>query len=116
MRQADSPQRDDSRKPGADDQAEILAILGDLDLLEELLEDLDEIGITTRDEAISLLADADEHIGERVADARASLLESIISAMDDFEVTSREDVEAKMSYIEEQANLIDEGERDLEDL
>lgn len=116
MQHVDQPLPEDSRKPGADDQAEILGILGDLDLLEELLEDLDEAGITTRDEAMALLADADEHVGERVADSHASRLENIITAMDDFEVTSREDIIAKMSYIEAQADSIDEGAQDLEDL
>ena len=67
MRQVTEPLPEDSRKPGADDQAEILGILADLDLLEELLEDLDEAGITTRDEAMALLNDAAEHVGEREA-------------------------------------------------
>ncbi len=116
MRQADPEQPKDFHHPGADDQAEVYGILNDLDLLEELLEDLDELGLTTRDEALAELADANEHVGERKADARSAMLDSIIAAMDDFEVTSREDVIAKMSSIEEQANAIDAGERDLEDL
>jgi hypothetical protein len=116
MRHLDQPVPEDSRKPGADDQAEILGILEDLDLLEELLEDLDDAGITTRDEAMSLFADANKHVGERAADDHAVRLENIITAMDDFEVTSREDIVAKMSYIEAQADSIDEGAQDLEDL
>lgn len=116
MRHIQEPKPEDSRRPGADDQAEIYGILSDLDLLEELLEDLDEIGITTRDEVVTLLADANESIGERTADSRAGLLENIISAMDDFEVTSRDDIVAKMAYIESQANLIEDDSRDLEDL
>jgi len=116
MRQADAPEPVDSRHPGADDQAEIYGILSDLDLLEELLEDLDEVGFTTREEVFSALADANVHVGERKADARASILENVVAAMDEFEVTSREDIIAKMTYIEAQANLIDAGEQDLEDL
>jgi hypothetical protein len=116
MRQLEEPLPEDSRKPGADDQAEILGIMADLDLLEELLEDLDEVGITTRDQALELLAEADEHVGERRADRRAVMLENIVSAMDDFEVTNREDIMAKMEYIEAQANMIDQGAMDLEDL
>ena len=116
MRHADPEQPKDFRQPGADDQAEILGILEDLDLLEELLEDIDEHGITTRDEAMSALSDANLNVGERTADARASVLEEIIAAMDDFEVTSREDIVAKMTFIEAQANSIDSGEQDLEDL
>ena len=116
MRQADTDEPRRFGHPGADDQAEIYGIMEDLDLLEELLEDIDEIGITTRDEAVAALADANDHVGERKADARASVLESIISAMNDFEVTSREDIVAKMSYIEAQANSIDDAEQDLEDL
>jgi hypothetical protein len=55
-------------------------------------------------------------VGERRADRRAVMLENIVSAMDDFEVTNREDIMAKMEYIEAQANMIDQGAMDLEDL
>jgi hypothetical protein len=116
MQSANESEPPRSSHRGADDQAEIYGILDDLDLLEELLEDLDEAGMTTLDEALAAFADADEHIGERTADAKASLLESIIAAMNDFEVTSREDIVAKMAYIEAQANAIDDGDQDLEDL
>lgn len=110
MRSADSPPPEDFSELGADAQADVYGILSDLDLLEELLEDLDEFGYTSRDAVELALAAAIAGAGDRQADARASRLEDILSALDDFEVASRDDIVSKMAEIESQAEMFEAGE------
>lgn len=110
MLEANSPVPDDRPDQGADDEDEVYGIMGDLDTLEELIEDLDELGLTTRDAVDLALITANNAIGDREADALASRLEEILTAMEEFRVTSREDILAKLSEFEEQAEAIELGE------
>jgi len=85
--------------------------MDDLDALEELVEDLDELGLTTRDAVDLALITANKQAGNRDADALISRLEDLLEAMEEFRVTSREDIIAKMSEFDEQAEEIELGER-----
>jgi hypothetical protein len=97
-----------------DDQNEVYGIISDLDALEELVEDLDEFNLTTRDEVDQALARAQERVGDRVADDLASRLENMLAAMRDYAVMSREDVIAKMADFDAEAAAIETGEDSLE--
>lgn len=110
MIEANTPVPDDRVDQGADDEGEVYGIMEDLDALEELIEDLDELGLTTSDAVDAALIRANQAVGDRNADALASRLGDILKAMNDFRVTSREDILAKLSAIEEQAEEIELGE------
>lgn len=110
MIEANSPVPDDLPDQGADDEEEVYGIMDDLDALEELIEDLDELGLTTRDAVDLALITASQAVGDREADALASRLEDLLRAMEEFRVTSREDILAKLSEFEEQAESIELGE------
>ncbi len=110
MRQSIEPPADDAGHPGADGQADVYGIMSDLDMLEELLEDLDEFGYTSRDAVDFALITAQKNVGDREADAMASRLEEMLRAMDEFEVASRDDIVSKMAQLEVNADMIDAGE------
>lgn len=110
MLEANSPVPDDLPDQGADDEDEVYGIMDDLDALEELIEDLDELELTTRDAVNLALITANQSQGDRQADALISRLEDILLAMEEFRVTSREDILAKLSELEEQAGSIELGE------
>jgi hypothetical protein len=95
---------------GEDDEDDIYGLMTDLDALEELLEDLDGLGLTTRDGVDLALIDANRQNGDRMADALVSRLETILAAMDEFHVASREDVEAKLAEFDGQIEAIETGE------
>jgi len=105
---------DDISEEGADDQAEVYGIISDIDSLEELLEDLDEFNLTTRDQVDLALLQAQERVGDRIADDLASRLENMLAAMRDYNVMSREDVVAKMADFDAEADAIETGEDSLE--
>jgi hypothetical protein len=105
---------DDISEQGADDQAEVYGIISDIDSLEDLLEDLDEFNLTTRDQVDQALLQAQERVGDRIADDRASRLENMLAAMRDYDVMSREDVVAKMANFDAEADAIEAGEDSLE--
>lgn len=100
----------DSEEPGADDMSEIHGLISDIDTLEELVEELDEFGITTRGQAAEALEVLLDRAGERTVDDRIGRLEDLIVAMDDFEATSREDLVAKMIEYDSQVDDIESGE------
>ena len=110
MRHSTEPPAEEFGHPGADGQADVYGILSDLDLLEDLLEDLDEFGYTTRDAVDLALITAQKNVGDREADASASRLEEMLRAMDEFEVASRDDIVFKMTLMEVNADMIDAGE------
>lgn len=114
MRQASEPPADDSGHPGADNQADVYGIMDDLSMLEDLLEDLDEFGYTTRSAVDVALITAQKNVGDREADARASRLEEMLEAMDEFEVASRDDIVSKMAQMEVEANMLEDGETTTE--
>ncbi|MGH2550396.1 MAG: hypothetical protein ACRDHN_13465 [Thermomicrobiales bacterium] len=111
MLEANSPVPDDRADQGADDEGEVYGIMDDLDALEELVEDLDELGLTTLDAVDIALINANKRVGDRQADALASRLGDILEAMRDFRVSSREDIIAKLTEFEEQAEAIELGEK-----
>jgi hypothetical protein len=110
MRQASEPPAKDSGEPGADGQADVSGIMNDLEMLESLLEDLDEFGYTSRDAVDLALVTAQKHAGDRDADAKASRLEEMLDAMQEFEVASRDDIVSKMTYLDNEADAIEAGE------
>jgi len=105
---------DDISEQGADDQGEFYGIVSDISSLEDLVEDLDEFNLTTRDQVDQALAQAQERVGDRVADDRASRLENMLATMRDYDVMSREDVVAKMAEYDAEADAIETGEDSLE--
>ena len=105
---------DDISEQGSDDQGEFYGIVSDISSLEDLVEDLDEFNLTTRDQVDQALAQAQERVGDRVADDRASRLENMLAAMRDYDVMSREDVVAKMADYDAEADAIETGEGSLE--
>lgn len=111
MLEANSPVPDDRVDQGADDEDEVYGIMDDLDALEELVEDLDELGLTTIDAVDIALINANKRVGDRQADELASRLSDILEAMRDFRVNSREDIVAKLTEFEEQAEAIELGEK-----
>jgi NifB/MoaA-like Fe-S oxidoreductase len=111
MQEAESPAPDDRVDPGSDDAGEVYGLMDDLDALEELIEDLDELGLTTRDAVDLALIRANKEAGNRQADALISRLEDLLETMEEFRVASREDIVAKLSEFEEQAEEIELGER-----
>ncbi len=111
MQEAESPVPDDRVDRGSDDGSEVYGLMDDLDALEELIEDLDDLGLTTRDAVDLALITANKSAGKREADALISRLESVLEAMEEFRVASREDIVAKLSEFEEQAEEIELGER-----
>ena len=110
----ENPRDLDTGEPGADDQGDVYGIISDIDALEEMIEELDDLTLTTRDEVDQALALAQERIGNRVADDRASRLEDLLAAMRDFGVMSREDIVAKMADMDAEAEAIESGEDPLE--
>jgi len=105
---------DDISEQGSDDQGEFYGIVSDIGSLEDLVEDLDEFNLTTRDQVDQALAQAQERVGDRVADDRASRLENMLATMRDYDVMSREDVVAKMADYDAEADAIESGEGSLE--
>lgn len=110
MLEANSPVPENRPDQGADDEGEVYGIIADLDALEELVEDLDELGLTTQDAVDIALINANKQVGDRHADAMASRLGDLLEAMTDFRVTSREDIIAKLTEFEQQAEAIELGE------
>jgi hypothetical protein len=114
MREASTPLPEDSAIPGLANQEEIYGMLGDLDQLEELLEDLDDLGLTTRSGVDLSLINARKHVGDREADALISRLEDVLTAMDEFEVASRDDIVSKMTGMDAEVEAIRDGEDSLD--
>jgi hypothetical protein len=94
----------------ADEQADIYGMLDDLDRLEEILEDLDEFQMTTRDDvaATVILIEAGkltptrEDALERLTDLRDSL--------DEFGFASREDIVARLATLDNDVEDIETDE------
>jgi hypothetical protein len=107
-------ERDELANETMDDEDEVYGIMDDLDALEELLEDLDELQLTTRDAVDLALLTANQSQGNREADALISRLENVLLAMEEFRVASREDIVAKLSEFEDQAEGIELGETSYE--
>lgn len=101
---------DDGEEPSADDLSEIHGLILDIDTLEELVEELDDFGITTRSEAADALELLRDRVGDRTVDDRIGRLEDLIGAMDEFEAASREDLVAKMAEYDAQVDDIESGE------
>jgi len=101
---------DDGEEPGADDLSDIHGLITDIDTLEELVEELDDFGMTTRSQAAEALETLRDRAGERTVDDRIGRLEVLIDAMDEFEAASREDLVAKMAEYDAQVDDIESGE------
>src|SRR6478735_8524598 len=101
---------DDGEEPGADDLSDIHGLITDIDTLEELVEELDDFGLTTRSQAAEALETLRDRAGERTVDDRIGRLEVLIDAMDEFEAASREDLVAKMAEYDAQVDDIESGE------
>lgn len=114
MQEASSETSKDEGQLGADDQGDVYGLIVDIDTLEELLEELDDLNLTTRSQVRDTLALAQDRAGDREADDLAVRLENVLSAMNDYDLTSREDVEARMSALDAEAEAIDAGETTLE--
>ena len=110
MRRASDPPAEDSGHPGADGQADVYGIMSDLEMLESLLEDLDEFGYSSREAVDLALITARKNAGDIDADAMTSRLEEMLTAMDEFEVASRDDIVSKMARMDVEADMIEEGE------
>ena len=94
----------------ADEQSDLYGIMNDLDRLEEMLEEFDELQLTTRDEVAARVAAIDAGKASPAQAETIVRLEALLGDLDQFDLTSREDIVARLTALDDAAEDIETNE------
>jgi hypothetical protein len=94
----------------ADEQSDLYGIISDLDRLEEMLEELDDLQLTTRDEVAARIIAVDAGKGSPAQASTMPRLEQLLADLDEFDLTSREDIVARITALDGAAEDIEAHE------
>lgn len=94
----------------ADEQSDLYGIMSDLDRLEEILEELDDLQLTTRDEVAARIAAIDAGQASPAQASTIDRLEQLLADLDEHDLSSREDVVARTIALDSSAEDIEAHE------
>jgi len=94
----------------ADEQSDLYGIISDLDRLEEMLEEMDDLQLATRDDVAARIIAVDAGKGAPSQAGTMPRLEQLLADLDQFDLASREDIVARIIALDGQAEDIEAHE------